>query len=113
MESEDFRFDQGRPLAPSGARGGLADRGVHAEKIVAADADTRNAVGGGTLGNPNPGDLQRLRHGDRPVVVLTKKDHRATVEGGEVQAFMEIALAGRPLAEADKTQPAVPVPFQG
>jgi hypothetical protein len=43
--------------------------------------------------------LQRHRHADRPAVVLDDVDDRQVVNAGEVQAFVEVALVGGPLAD--------------
>src|SRR3989442_393361 len=66
----------------------------------------------GPLGHPGAGDLQRLRHGDRPVIVLAEKNDRAKVDRGEVEALVKIALAGGALTEADVAERPLPSPLQ-
>src|SRR3989442_12910903 len=83
------------------------------KKIVAADSDAGNAVAGGAVRDAGARHLQRLRHRDRPVVVLTEEDHGAPMDSREVQAFVEVALAGRPLAKTHIAEGALPFPLQG
>src|SRR6266851_10530520 len=100
LQPENLGFDQRR--APAGARPlrRVGDRRVDSEEVVTGDPYATDTVRGRPFRHPRSSDLQGLRHGDRPVIVLAEEDHRATMDTGEVQAFVKVALAGRPLAEA-------------
>src|SRR6266550_960059 len=113
LQAQDLGFDQGRPTPGPRALRRFGDGGVYRKKIVAADSHAGNAVGGRPFRHAGTCHLQRLRHRDRPVVVLAEKDHRAVMDGGEVQTFVEVALAGRPLAKTDVAEGALPFPLQG
>ena len=47
------------------------------------------------------------------MVVLAEEDHRTAVNPGEVQALVEVALAGRALTKAHVAEGALPFPLQG
>src|SRR6266851_7897552 len=113
LQPEYLGFDQRR--APTGPRPlrRLGHRRVDSEEVVTGDPYARDTIRGRPFGHPWSSDLQGLRHGDRPVIVLAEEDHRATMNAGEVQAFVKVALAGRPLAEAHVAEGPLPSPFQG
>src|SRR5207248_5303461 len=103
---------QGRPASGSRPHRRLSDRLVRGEEIVAPDANTRDAIRRGAFRDAGARHLEPLRDGDRPVVVLAEKNHRTLMDGGEVQAFMKIALARRALAKAHVTERPLAAPFQ-
>src|SRR5207253_3696535 len=102
-----------RAAAGARALGRFEDGGMHGIKIIAADSHAGNAVGGRAFRHAGSRHLQRLRHGDRPVVVLAEKNHRAVMDGREVETFVEVALAGRPLAKTHVADGPLPSPLQG
>src|SRR5438046_1420838 len=113
LQTQDLGFDQRRPAPGSRALRRFGDGGMHGKKIIAADSDAGNAVGGRSFRHAGACHLQRLRHRDRPVVVLAEKDHRAVMDGREVQTFVKVTLAGRPLAKTHIAEGAFPFPLQG
>ena len=113
MQTQHLGLDQAGTFARARAGRGLADRVVDGEKVVAVDTHTGETVSGGPLRHARAGHLEGLRHGDRPVVVLAEEDHRAMVDGGEVETFVEVALAGGALPEAHVAERSLPSPFQG
>src|ERR671923_2169012 len=46
------------------------------------------------------------------MVVLAEEDHGAAVDGREVEVFVEVALAGGTLAEADIAERPLPFPLE-
>src|SRR5260370_24373377 len=112
LQPEYLGFYQRR--APAGPRPlrRVGHRRVDGEEVVTSDPYARDAVRGRPFRHPWSSDLQGLRHGDRPVIVLAEEDHRATMNAREVQAFVKVSLAGRPLAEAHVAEGPLPSPFQ-
>src|SRR4029077_16131224 len=89
-----------------------SDGRMNGEEVITVDPRPGNAVARRSFRYPRARDLQRLRRRDCPVVVLAEEDHRTAMQGSEVQAFVKIALAGRPLAKTDVTEGPLPFPFQ-
>ena len=66
--------------------------------VVAVDPQTREAEASGPLVERDAG-LPVVRLGDRPLVVLAEEDDRGVVDRGEDEGLVDVALAGRAVAE--------------
>src|SRR5437588_7473150 len=112
LEAQDLGLDQARAVAGPGASRRLRHRPIDGEEVVTRHRHPRDAVGRRSRGDAGSGHLERLGNRDRPVVVLAEEDHRAAMDRGEVEALVEITLAGRALPEAHVAERALPLPFQ-
>src|ERR1700741_1303771 len=79
---------------------GLVARGIDCEKIVAVDAQTRNAVTYGARSERRAltaGDTRETRN--RPLIVDHIQDHWRAIDTGEIHRVMEITLGGGAFAD--------------
>src|SRR5438094_751903 len=84
-------LDQVRTIPPARPLRGGTDGGKDAEDIIAVDANAREAVPWGPLGDGSR-RLFGQRHRDRPMVVLAEEDDRCSEDAGKVHRLMPIAL---------------------
>ncbi len=93
-------LDECRAAAGTGALRGPLRYRVHREKVVAVDADSRDAV---TRAARRERALfaarGSLESGNGPLVVDDVHDDRRLVDGGEQQSVVEIGLGARALAD--------------
>ena len=96
-------LDQRRALVGPRPLGGPLRGGINRQRVIAVDAQARNAIADRTRGKG-----RRLRAcktgeaGDRPLVVDDVHDDRRTVDGGEGTGRVEIALRRRTLAAPNR-----------
>ena len=91
-------LDVGRAAAGSSAIESDAHRGHDRDDVVAVDPDARDAEAGRTVGDRAHGlHPDGLR--DRPLVVLAEEDDRGREARGEDHGLVDVALAGRAIAE--------------
>jgi hypothetical protein len=94
-------LDQGGAIARTGALGSGAGGLVDRDDIIAVDDAAGEAIAGGAVGHVRDPHLEAHRHRDRVLVVLAEEDARQLVDAGPVAALVEVALAGRAVAEVD------------
>src|SRR3989442_1211516 len=93
-------LDQGRTVAGARPLDRLARRGVDREDVVAVHLDAGQPVRQRLLRDRARVRLLLERDGDRPLVVLAHEDDGDAPHAGEVQRLVEVALGGRPVADA-------------
>ena len=100
------RLDQRRALAVAGVVERRAGHRVGGEHVVAVDPDAGEAEAGGALVERDAGlPLERL--GDRVLVVLAEEDDRGVEDAGPDERLVDVALAGRAVAEVGDDRLAV------
>lgn len=72
---------------------------VDGERVEAVDSDPLYSVRCGLLGDGFTGSLVFARDRNRPLVVVTDEDGGDVEDAGEVEALVEVAFGGRPVAE--------------
>ena len=92
------RLDQRRAFAGARTIDGLLGGAVDGEDVVAVDAHAGHAVGVGLDRHRLAARLLARRHRDRPAVVLADEHDRRLVDGGEVEAGVEVVAAGAAVA---------------
>src|SRR6202171_3566943 len=96
LQAQDLGFDQGRTTAGPCPLRRLGHGRVDGEEVIAGNPNARNAVGGRSFRDAGSSDLQRLRHRDRPVIVLAEEDHRTAVDAGKVKPSVKAPRAVAP-----------------
>ncbi len=91
-------LDERRALAGAGGVERGLGHGVHGEHVVAVDPDAGEAEAAGALVERDAG-LLLDGLGDGPLVVLAEEHDRAVVDAGEDERLVDVALAGRAVAE--------------
>src|SRR5205807_7457520 len=81
-------LDEGRPSARARTRDCLARRLEAREHVRAVDAQPRDAVADGLVGERLGTSLRLDRRRDRPTVVVTVEDEWRAGDGGEYRAFV-------------------------
>jgi hypothetical protein len=80
-------------------RDGVGEHAVHGERVVAIDETPGDAVADGLVRERRRGGLSGQWHRDRVAVVLDEEHDRGAEHAGEVQRLVEVALAGRAVAD--------------
>src|ERR1700741_2110995 len=94
------KLDHRRAVIGARAIRGPLCRGIDCEKIVAVDAQTRNAVTYGARSERRAltaGDTRETRN--RPLIVDHIQDHWRAIDTGEIHRVMEITLGGGAFAD--------------
>ncbi len=88
--------------SPARARAAASRTAAYTAKAsVPSTFDTRHAVAGCAVGHARHRHLALRRHADRQVVVFAHEDDWQLVDGGEIQALVEVTFGGRAVAEID------------
>src|SRR5207248_8682209 len=112
LQPQHIGLDERRPFTRSSTARRLSHDAIDLEEVITGNSHPGDAVGPCPLRDAWARDLQSLRHRNRPVIVFAEKDHRASMDRGEVHALVKVALARGALAEAHETQASLPSPFQ-
>jgi hypothetical protein len=101
------QLDERGAIAAARLVGGVLDRVIDGEHVVAVGADRLDAIAEALDRDRGRGGLQRARRRDRPLVVLADQHDRRPGDAGEVERDVEVALARAAVAHVAEAHVAI------